>query len=136
MRLRVSGVLLFVLMVAALAVGQDVVEKSGYFRTSDGVRLHYREAGNGPGMAFVPGWTMPAWIWDAQLRHFAAHYHVVELDLRSPGDSDKVPEGNYPGRQAQDIRELVENLKLAPAVLGRTRSQPFWCMPSNSAEAR
>ena len=112
-----SCVLVFILMAAAFVAGQAVAEKDGYFRTSDGVRLHYLEAGSGPGMLFVPGWTIPAWIWDAQIRHFAAHYHVVALDLRSQGDSDKVSEGNFPGRHAQDIHEHVENLKLAPAVL-------------------
>ena len=32
-----------------------------YFKTSDGVRLHYLEAGTGPEtLVFVPGWMMPA----------------------------------------------------------------------------
>jgi non-heme chloroperoxidase len=37
---------------------------SHHFLTSDGVKLHYLEAGSGPSMVFVPGWTMPAWIWN------------------------------------------------------------------------
>ena len=104
-----------VLLPAAWAAESGV--KSGYFTTSDGVRLHYLEAGSGPGMVFVPGWSMPAWIWDAQLRHFAGHWHVVALDPRSQGDSDKASDGNYPERRARDLDELVEHLKLSPAVL-------------------
>jgi non-heme chloroperoxidase len=95
----------------------DISTKSGYFKTSDGVRLHYIEAGSGPALVFVPGWTMPAWIWDAQIQHFSAHYHVVALDPRSQGDSEKVAEGNHPERRAQDIHELIQNVNLSPAVL-------------------
>lgn len=102
---------------SAAAFAASPEAKSGYFKTTDGVRLHYLEAGSGPGIVFVPGWTMPAWIWEAQTRHFAEHYHVVALDPRSQADSEKVSEGNYPERRARDIEELVDQLKLAPAVL-------------------
>ena len=49
---------------------------------------------------------MPAWIGDPQIQYFAEHYHVVALDPRSQGDSDKPLEGNSPERRAQDIKEL------------------------------
>jgi microsomal epoxide hydrolase len=119
MRRSVLTFLPFLLISIALEANPGLAEdsKSGYFKTSDGVRLHYLEAGSGPGMVLVPGWTMPAWIWDAQIRHFGEHYHVIALDPRSQGDSDKVSDGNYPERRAQDVKELVENLKLGPAVL-------------------
>lgn len=91
--------------------------KSGTFTTSDGVRMHYLEAGSGPAIVFVPGWTMPAWIWDAQIKHFARQYHVAALDPRSQGESEKVSQGNSPERRSQDVKELCEHLKLGPAVL-------------------
>jgi microsomal epoxide hydrolase len=91
--------------------------RSGYFTTSDGVRLHYLEAGAGSAIVFVPGWTMPGEIWEHQMRHFAANYRVVAMDPRSQGDSDRPTEGHYPERRAQDVKELVERLGLAPAVL-------------------
>jgi microsomal epoxide hydrolase len=81
------------------------------------VRLHYVEAGSGPGILFVPGWTMPAEIWEHQLRHFAARYRVAAMDPRAQGESDKVTEGHYAERRALDIKEVVEHLRLAPAVL-------------------
>ena len=91
--------------------------KSGTFRTSDGVRLHYFEAGKGRAIVFVPGWTVPAWMWDPQIRYFAKDYHVIALDPRSQGESERPTEGNHLERRAQDIKELVEKLKLAPAIL-------------------
>ncbi len=90
--------------------------KSGYIRTSDGVRLHYLEAGSGPALVFVPGWLCPTSIWEPQIRRFSAHYRVVAMDPRSQGESEQVTEGNYPERRARDIRELIEQLGLAPAV--------------------
>lgn len=110
--------LALVLIAATFAAASDAAKaRDGYFTTSDGVRLHYLEAGQGPAMVFVPGWTMPAWIWEAQIRHFSQHYHVIALDVRSQGKSAKVSEGNYPERRARDIYELIAAQKLAPAVL-------------------
>lgn len=114
--LRLSLPITAFLLVQTLVVAGPEA-KGGFFRTTDGVRLHYLEAGRGPGILFGPGWTMPAWIWETQLRHFAEHYHVIALDPRSQGDSDKRSDHNYPERRAQDINELVNHLKLSPVVL-------------------
>lgn len=91
--------------------------KSGRFRASDGAGLHYFEAGSGPAILFVPGWTMPAEIWQPQIDHFSRRWRVVAVDPRSQGDSDKVSEGHYPERRGRDYRELIDHLKLGPAVV-------------------
>ncbi len=105
------------LLTAAASVSANPAAKSGYFTTSDGVRLHYLEAGSGPAIVFVPGWTNPAWIWEPQIRHFSKKYRVVALDPRSQGESEQVTEGHYPERRAQDVKELIEQLQLAPVVV-------------------
>lgn len=115
MRRKAVFLLPFLLLSAAWAA--EVKIGSGSFVTSDAVRLHYLEAGNGPAMVFVPGWSMPAWIWEPQINYFSQHYHVVALDPRSQGESEKVAQGNFPERRAQDIKELIDHLKLGPAVL-------------------
>lgn len=91
--------------------------KNGFVTTSDGVKLHYLESGSGPAILFVPGWTMPAEIWEAQIRHFAQRYRVVALDPRSQGESAQAVEGHYPERRARDIKEVVDQLGLSPVVL-------------------
>jgi len=91
--------------------------KSGFVTTSDGIRLHYLESGSGPAILFVPGWTMPAEIWEPQIRYFAQRYRVVALDPRSQGASTQATEGHYPERRARDIKEVVDQLKLAPVLL-------------------
>jgi non-heme chloroperoxidase len=91
--------------------------RSGRFTTSDGVELHYLEAGSGPALVFVPGFTMPAEIWEPQLRHFATSHRVIALDPRSQGRSGKPAEGHYLARRGQDIGELIAHLGAAPAVV-------------------
>ncbi|HYL68537.1 MAG TPA: alpha/beta hydrolase [Candidatus Limnocylindria bacterium] len=122
--------------------------KSGFITTTDGVKIHYLEAGRQksfpsaevgnplpagtvatkgniavtnpsqfPTVLFVPGWTMPAWIWEKQLAFFSKDYRVVAMDPRSQGDSTQTPEGLYPAARARDIKAVVNQLHLAPVVL-------------------
>jgi len=90
---------------------------SGYFITSDGVRLHYLEAGAGHTIVLVPGWSMPAWIWQPQIDDFARSYHVVALDPRSQGESEITWSGDEPFRRGQDIAELIAHVSAEPVLL-------------------
>ena len=78
------------------ALPRDVVDH--FFLTSDGVRLHYLEAGppSGHTLVLVPGWTMPAWIWMPQILAFSQRYHVVAFDPRGQGNSAAPPGGYEP----------------------------------------
>jgi non-heme chloroperoxidase len=93
--------------------------QSRYFMTSDGVRLHYLEAGPQGAhiLLFVPGWTMPAWIWAPQIAAFSRDYHVVAFDPRGQGDSDVPDTGYTPGRRGQDIADLITHLEPVPVVV-------------------
>jgi non-heme chloroperoxidase len=108
--------LLSMLLVQPVLYGAVTV-KDGFFTTSDGVRLHYLESGAGPTILFVPGWTMPAEIWQPQIEYFSKTNHVVAVDPRSQGSSGKPAEGNYPGRRAQDYKELIDHLGGSGVVL-------------------
>jgi non-heme chloroperoxidase len=89
-----------------------------YFLSSDGVRLHYLEAGppTAHTIIFVPGWTMPAWIWAPQIAAFGQSYHVVAFDPRGQGESEIATSGYEPGRRGQDIAELIARMG-QPSVL-------------------
>jgi microsomal epoxide hydrolase len=110
--------ILSVVLLARLAAAQDLTQ-SRYFFTSDGVRLHYLEAGprTGHTIVLVPGWTMPAWIWQPQISAFARSYHVVAFDPRGQGDSEAPAWGYEPARRGQDIAELIGNLAPVPVLL-------------------
>src|ERR1700730_11986921 len=99
-----------VVLMCSLAVSSVVAQtaKSDFFRTSDGVRIHYLEAGSGRSIVFIPGWTMPAWIWQKQIDEFSKSYHVIAVDPRSQGESDKPTYGHLPATRARDYQAMVD----------------------------
>lgn len=116
MKRILAAVLLSIFLTTALVAQSP---KSDFFRTSDGIRIHYLESGHGPAIVFIPGWTMPAWIWQKQIDAFSAKYHVVAVDPRSQGESDKPNYGHLPEVRARDYKELVDHLALKqPTLVG------------------
>lgn len=113
MRIRITVILLCSLYVPGLLAQTS----SGFFKTSDGIRIHYLEAGTGRPIVFIPGWTMPAWIWQKQIEGFSSKYHVIAVDPRSQGESDKPTYGHLPETRARDYKELVDHLALKQPVL-------------------
>jgi microsomal epoxide hydrolase len=107
MRILAHLVLAAMLLVPGIAAAAD-----RFFTTSDGVRLHYIETGPNfaPTLVFVPGWTMPAWIFQRQIEFFSRDFHVVALDPRGQGDSDIPPSGYEPFRRGADIADLIQSL--------------------------
>jgi microsomal epoxide hydrolase len=105
------------LCILSVPIVQAQATKSSFFKTSDGVRIHYLEAGSGRPIVFIPGWTMPAWIWQKQIDEFSKNYHVIAVDPRSQGESDKPPYGHLPETRARDYKELVDQLGLKHPVL-------------------
>ena len=109
--------------IASAEAPKNSVARSGFVTSWDGAKIH--EAGKisitGPhppaSILFVPGFTMPAWIWENQIAHFYASYHVIAMDLRSQGESSKTDEGHYPASQARDIKAVIDQLHLKPVVL-------------------
>jgi microsomal epoxide hydrolase len=114
MRTKIA-VLLLCLCSAPCLLAQAT--KSKYFKTSDGVRIHYLEAGSGRPIVFIPGWTMPAWIWQKQIDEFSKKYLVIAVDPRSQGESDKPNYGHLPETRARDYKELVDREGLKQPVL-------------------
>ena len=74
--MKKHSIFLAILLIVACILSPEATWAQGkfssrHFVTSDGVKLHYLEAGSGPPLVFVPGWTMPAWIWEPQPKMFA-----------------------------------------------------------------
>jgi microsomal epoxide hydrolase len=110
-------------LLLALVVSQPLQAIPGitdhFFLSTDGVRLHYLEAGppGGRTLVFVPGWTMPGWIWMPQIQAFSRKYHVVAFDPRGQGDSAVPASGYEPVRRGRDIAELIAHLGDARVVV-------------------
>jgi microsomal epoxide hydrolase len=103
--------------VPSFAAAQPGVDR--YFVASDGVRLHYLEAGprDARTIVLVPGWTMPAWIFTPQIEAFSRDYHVIAFDPRGQGESDAPEYGYDQDRRGQDLAELLARLGTQPVVV-------------------
>jgi non-heme chloroperoxidase len=114
MRTRLAVVLMCTLAVSSL-VAQTA--KSDFFTTSDGIKIHYLDSGSGRPIVLIPGWTMPAWIWQKQIDELSKKYRVITVDPRSQGESDKPTFGHLPETRSRDYKELVDHLGLKQPVL-------------------
>ncbi len=106
------------LLLLALAIPAQA--KDFYFTTSDGARLHYTLTGPKRALilVFVPGWTMPGWIFTPQEKFFSRQYQVVLFDPRGQGLSEITASGYDQDRRGRDIGELVARLPGKIVVIG------------------
>jgi microsomal epoxide hydrolase len=104
----------------ALLFAGPACAKEFYFTASDGAVLHYTESGppSGHVLVFVPGWTMPGWIFAPQLRAFDRQYQVVLFDPRGQGLSEVTASGYDQDRRGADIAELLARLPGQVVVVG------------------
>jgi non-heme chloroperoxidase len=86
--------------------------RHGYVTTLEGVRLHYLEAGEGPHVLLVPGWTLTAALWEHQIEDLSRDHHVIALDHRGQGLSDAPRNGYRIAKLASDAHALIEALRL------------------------
>jgi non-heme chloroperoxidase len=90
---------------------------SGYVAGKDGVRIYYKDWGEGQPIVFSHGWPLSADDWDPQMMFFAARgYRVVAHDRRGHGRSDQTWDGNEMDTYADDLRALVLALDLKDAI--------------------
>jgi haloacetate dehalogenase len=86
-------------------------------RTRDGVRIHYRRLGAGPGLVLLHGYPQTGHMWRKVMPALGERFTVVAPDLRGYGDSDR-PAGGYDKRSmATDIADVIRALGLAPVAL-------------------
>lgn len=90
----------------------DRLPRSGWLRTSDGVRLHYLDwAGDGDPLLLLHGGALTAHTFDLLALALGGDFRCITLDMRGHGLSDWSDE--YPvDRFAADIVELVDDLGL------------------------
>ncbi len=86
-RLLAGALCLSAALMAGPALAAEVTE--GYFTANDGARIHYMEAGTGKPLVLIPGWSQTAAQFKHQLEGLSDRYHVIALDMRGHGESDK-----------------------------------------------
>lgn len=88
--------------------------ESRFFRTRDGLRLHYLShpcatAESSSFCILLHGFTNDAHIWDALASNLRGQHHVIAVDQRGHGDSDWDPEHKYSHWQlAEDLQDFLE----------------------------
>jgi len=85
-------------------------------RTRDGVRLHYRRMGQGPGMVLLHGFPQTGHMWRKVMPALAERFTVVAPDLRGYGDSDRPASGYDKRTMAADIADVIQALGLGAVV--------------------
>jgi non-heme chloroperoxidase len=99
--------------------GDDKI-KEGFATTSAGVRIHYLQSGDASSsraIILIPGWRLPAYLWNEQLTKFAQTNRIIAIDPRSQGVSTKTTDGNTPESRARDLHEVLAQLKISKSVL-------------------
>lgn len=95
--------------------------KDGQFAATDGVRIHYLEAGpkSGSAVILIHGYSGSArgnWFTNHVAEALAQKHRVVAIDCRGHGQSEKPHDPmKYGPQMAKDVIELMDHLHIAKA---------------------
>ncbi|MFI6588311.1 alpha/beta fold hydrolase [Embleya sp. NPDC050493] len=82
---------------------------SRYVDTGE-LRLHAVTGGEGPALLLVAGWPQTWYAWRLLMPALARDFHVVAVDPRGVGLSDKPADGYDTGTLARDLVALMDTL--------------------------
>lgn len=85
------------------------------FVTSDGVKLAYWQADEGPPPIFVPGWSANGAQYINLIALLSRSHRVYVLDPRNQGLFQRVEHGGRIARFSMDLGEFGEHLGIASA---------------------
>lgn len=85
--------------------------------TRDGVRIFYKDWGQGRPVVFSHGWPLTSDAWEDQMMFLGNHgYRVIAHDRRGHGRSSQPWDGHDMDHYADDLAALTEALDLRDAV--------------------
>jgi pimeloyl-ACP methyl ester carboxylesterase len=89
-------------------VSVDPTPASRFVRVGD-LDLHYLDfGGEGPPLLFLHATGFHAWLWLPYVRRFAGRFHVLALDQRGHGESDKPPRGYRWEQFGEDLAQFLD----------------------------
>ena len=95
----------------------DNVTFSHHIASVNGIQLHYVTGGQGDPIVLLHGWPETWYEWRHIMPALAKNYTVIAPDLRGLGDSSK-PLNGYNGKTvAEDIHQLVTQLRFKTVFL-------------------
>ena len=115
----VGGTLFTLLLSVQYASALAVEPKDGTFTASDGVKIHFLEAGAGSPVVLIHGFSGTArgnWFANGVAEAMAKNHRVVAIDCRGHGKSEKPHDASKYGPQmAKDVLEMMDYLKIDKA---------------------
>jgi pimeloyl-ACP methyl ester carboxylesterase len=100
-----------------ISFGIDNVTFSHHMASVNGVQIHYVIGGHGDPVVLLHGWPQTWYEWRHVMSALAKNYTVIIPDLRGLGDSSK-PVTGYDGKTvAEDIHQLVSQLRFKQIFL-------------------
>lgn len=93
-----------------------------YAKSSDGTKVAYFSYGSPslPSLLLIHGWAQQSMCWRDLCAHLQDRFHIVAMDLRGHGASDKPPEtAAYTDKQlwADDVRSVIDAAGLKQPIL-------------------
>jgi pimeloyl-ACP methyl ester carboxylesterase len=117
-RLLLGVSLLCFLPAVGIARESAVTAPTRFAQTKEGRQLAYRSIGSGPTLLLCNRFRGTLDTWDpAFLDGLAKHFRVITFDFRGVGRSTGEPPATILA-MADDVREMIEALKLGKVVLG------------------
>lgn len=80
------------------------------YATVNGVKLHFVEGGAGEPLVCLPGWPQTWFSFHTIAPELAKNYHLIIVDIRGMGSSDKPASGYDKKNMAKDVYELIREL--------------------------
>jgi pimeloyl-ACP methyl ester carboxylesterase len=65
------------------------------FLEVDGLRMHYRDEGQGPALVLLHGSNASLFTWEGWARELSGHFRVISVDLPGHGLTGPHPQGRY-----------------------------------------
>lgn len=95
------------------------VGREEYIEVEKNVKLHVTDLGEGQPIVLIHGWPLSDAMYEYQYAYFVEKgYRVIGITLRGFGQSDK-PGGNYNYDVfADDIKVILDKLKIENAIIG------------------
>jgi len=81
------------------------------------VSFSVEDAGAGPPVVFIHGWSMSGRFFQRQLDHFAGTHRVIIPDLRGHGRSEKTTRGHTVPPYAADLQAILARLSVQRPVM-------------------
>jgi pimeloyl-ACP methyl ester carboxylesterase len=82
----------------------------------NGFRMHYVKGGNGPPVVLIHGFPQTWAEWRQQMGPLSETHTVIAVDLRGTGDSEVTENGYQKAQMADDVHQLLTQLKLNNGV--------------------